>query len=143
MNGGCDAGRERCIHRSCPENRKSTRLNSSHLVISYAVFCLKKKNKSLPYNILVTICNSYVIDIKNSYRSPPSRPIVYHGNHQQHRSAPRQSMRDLTALHLARLEHSYLCLVCVLTQMFNFVCMECAPIVLFSFASHVSLWFLF
>src|SRR5688500_19982615 len=25
-----------------PEDRKSTRLNSSHLVISYAVFCLKK-----------------------------------------------------------------------------------------------------
>src|SRR5688500_20078167 len=25
------------------DNRKSTRLNSSHLVISYAVFCLKKK----------------------------------------------------------------------------------------------------
>src|SRR2546426_1588852 len=28
------------------EDRKSTRLNSSHLVISYAVFCLKKKKKS-------------------------------------------------------------------------------------------------
>src|SRR5256885_4229537 len=28
-------------------DRKSTRLNSSHLVISYAVFCLKKKKKSL------------------------------------------------------------------------------------------------
>src|SRR5688500_19360725 len=28
-----------------PEDRKSTRLNSSHLVISYAVFCLKKKKK--------------------------------------------------------------------------------------------------
>src|SRR5688500_19484135 len=28
-----------------PGDRKSTRLNSSHLVISYAVFCLKKKNK--------------------------------------------------------------------------------------------------
>src|SRR5688500_19257550 len=27
-------------------DRKSTRLNSSHLVISYAVFCLKKKNIS-------------------------------------------------------------------------------------------------
>src|SRR5256885_3725808 len=27
-------------------DRKSTRLNSSHLVISYAVFCLKKKTKS-------------------------------------------------------------------------------------------------
>src|SRR2546426_8982237 len=28
-------------------DRKSTRLNSSHLVISYAVFCLKKKKKAL------------------------------------------------------------------------------------------------
>src|SRR5205807_9697077 len=28
-------------------DRKSTRLNSSHLVISYAVFCLKKKESSL------------------------------------------------------------------------------------------------
>src|SRR2546430_13445519 len=28
-----------------PEDRKSTRLNSSHSQISYAVFCLKKKNK--------------------------------------------------------------------------------------------------
>src|SRR5947207_10633049 len=27
-----------------PTDRKSTRLNSSHTVISYAVFCLKKKN---------------------------------------------------------------------------------------------------
>src|SRR5690625_6305567 len=27
-----------------PEDRKSTRLNSSHVAISYAVFCLKKKN---------------------------------------------------------------------------------------------------
>src|SRR5256885_12554502 len=30
---------------ACPGDRKSTRLNSSHLVISYAVFCLKKKKK--------------------------------------------------------------------------------------------------
>src|SRR3712207_8445735 len=29
-----------------PEDRKSTRLNSSHANISYAVFCLKKKKKS-------------------------------------------------------------------------------------------------
>src|SRR5256885_6516358 len=32
------------IGANLPEDRKSTRLNSSHLVISYAVFCLKKKN---------------------------------------------------------------------------------------------------
>src|SRR5256885_8684843 len=31
--------------RQCREDRKSTRLNSSHLVISYAVFCLKKKKR--------------------------------------------------------------------------------------------------
>src|SRR5256885_3911462 len=30
-----------------PRDRKSTRLNSSHLVISYAVFCLKKKKTDL------------------------------------------------------------------------------------------------
>src|SRR5256885_12443835 len=29
-----------------PTDRKSTRLNSSHLVISYAVFCLKKKKNT-------------------------------------------------------------------------------------------------
>src|SRR5439155_11361885 len=33
------------------EDRKSTRLNSSHVAISYAVFCLKKKkNKSITHN---------------------------------------------------------------------------------------------
>src|SRR5690554_7400913 len=31
-------------------DRKSTRLNSSHVRISYAVFCLKKKNKKKHYN---------------------------------------------------------------------------------------------
>src|SRR5690625_5957285 len=29
-----------------PRDRKSTRLNSSHVAISYAVFCLKKKNNN-------------------------------------------------------------------------------------------------
>src|SRR5437870_12497511 len=32
-------------HHDGPEDRKSTRLNSSHVAISYAVFCLKKKKK--------------------------------------------------------------------------------------------------
>src|SRR2546426_5845766 len=36
-------------------DRKSTRLNSSHLVISYAVFCLKKKKKKK--NKLETVTN--------------------------------------------------------------------------------------
>src|SRR5256885_11241524 len=33
------------------QDRKSTRLNSSHLVISYAVFCLKKKTITSPINL--------------------------------------------------------------------------------------------
>src|SRR5437667_6416208 len=35
-------------HPGLQRDRKSTRLNSSHITISYAVFCLKKKNTSHP-----------------------------------------------------------------------------------------------
>src|SRR5438034_6300812 len=38
----------------CPEDRKSTRLNSSHTVISYAVFCLKKKKKKKKHDTRAT-----------------------------------------------------------------------------------------
>src|ERR1039457_330058 len=44
--------------RKTPLDRKSTRLNSSHLVISYAVFCLKKKTVAVltrPYFSLSSI----------------------------------------------------------------------------------------
>src|SRR3712207_8252048 len=41
------------------EDRKSTRLNSSHANISYAVFCLKKKKNHI---------NSTVLDLFNSYQ---------------------------------------------------------------------------
>src|SRR3712207_8632120 len=37
--------RARLLERAAQVDRKSTRLNSSHANISYAVFCLKKKNK--------------------------------------------------------------------------------------------------
>src|SRR3712207_8689562 len=36
------------------QDRKSTRLNSSHANISYAVFCLKKKTLTSRYNLLAT-----------------------------------------------------------------------------------------
>src|SRR5256885_8987037 len=41
-------------------DRKSTRLNSSHLVISYAVFCLKKKNIHTihRFRLKVLLCSS-------------------------------------------------------------------------------------
>src|SRR5690606_22711118 len=36
------------MRMSVARDRKSTRLNSSHVKMSYAVFCLKKKNKQIP-----------------------------------------------------------------------------------------------
>src|SRR5437870_8954264 len=39
-------GRDRALTRGRITDRKSTRLNSSHVAISYAVFCLKKKKKT-------------------------------------------------------------------------------------------------
>src|SRR5437773_8945782 len=56
-------------HRMAPKrglhgDRKSTRLNSSHITISYAVFCLKKKK------------NQYVIIFIN--HNQPTPPLDYH-----------------------------------------------------------------
>src|SRR2546430_10284527 len=41
-------------------DRKSTRLNSSHSQISYAVFCLKKKTKQMPQKTSVTWPHKYL-----------------------------------------------------------------------------------
>src|SRR5439155_9982604 len=37
-------------------DRKSTRLNSSHVAISYAVFCLKKKKKKDGHHVIIVFC---------------------------------------------------------------------------------------
>src|SRR5258708_17164519 len=42
MRGECSRGSARKGGSKQPQDRKSTRLNSSHQIISYAVFCLKK-----------------------------------------------------------------------------------------------------
>src|SRR2546430_7096574 len=44
-------------------DRKSTRLNSSHSQISYAVFCLKKKNTKKPTNRALTLASPNQIGI--------------------------------------------------------------------------------
>src|SRR5947208_7976457 len=46
------------VHRLVRGDRKSTRLNSSHQIISYAVFCLKKKTKQTPYMPKITSDNN-------------------------------------------------------------------------------------
>src|SRR5256885_9616209 len=53
-------------------DRKSTRLNSSHLVISYAVFCLKKKTHYLQHTIHKPGCERcHLHTPKPPSRSPP------------------------------------------------------------------------
>src|SRR5256885_4705855 len=48
-----DQTRRHAVGGNTPlRDRKSTRLNSSHLVISYAVFCLKKKKSTVVCTIL-------------------------------------------------------------------------------------------
>src|SRR2546422_2914524 len=48
------------------QDRKSTRLNSSHGYISYAVFCLKKKKKSTTHNI------AYTHTVQNTIQQRPT-----------------------------------------------------------------------
>src|SRR2546426_2850318 len=48
-----DDGFNQCLQGSVIQDRKSTRLNSSHLVISYAVFCLKKKKVEFAADLLL------------------------------------------------------------------------------------------
>src|SRR2546426_5961295 len=51
-------------------DRKSTRLNSSHLVISYAVFCLKKKKKNILNITKLSIPPHISIHTDHSLASP-------------------------------------------------------------------------
>src|SRR5438552_5731526 len=53
------------------QDRKSTRLNSSHQIISYAVFCLKKK-KQLYFQ------HSAIVDLQIPYRSPCCQTSLHH-----------------------------------------------------------------
>src|SRR5256885_8122275 len=45
---------------SARQDRKSTRLNSSHLVISYAVFCLKKKKITFLLRMHLSLTSSLI-----------------------------------------------------------------------------------
>src|SRR2546429_6601786 len=58
---GADVGGELLEHARAlgvGEDRKSTRLNSSHGYISYAVFCLKKKKNNTEHHIVDTVARN-------------------------------------------------------------------------------------
>src|SRR5256885_11489393 len=70
---------------SAPIDRKSTRLNSSHLVISYAVFCLKKKKKNDLTTKIITHQDKHTTNniantnpaTRNSYIEPSNATVQY------------------------------------------------------------------
>src|SRR5690554_7737294 len=61
---------------SIPRDRKSTRLNSSHVRISYAVFCSKKKNKRGGASAAPAAHRNLQVLVPNTVggASPPERP---------------------------------------------------------------------
>src|SRR5438045_8021868 len=63
---------KRTVRGRRPESlgdRKSTRLNSSHLGISYAVFCLKKKKKDITLTLTGRTCTPPIYNMSVSARS--------------------------------------------------------------------------
>src|SRR4051812_49655592 len=63
------AASESCANAS-PSDRKSTRLNSSHMSISYAVFCLKKKTdvRDHPHLLPTTVASSAILEDPHTAR---------------------------------------------------------------------------
>src|SRR5437868_11807611 len=57
-------------------DRKSTRLNSSHVSISYAVFCLKKKKKNTQYEVILDDTNKKVAVIDAHERTETAVPTA-------------------------------------------------------------------
>src|SRR5256886_13316084 len=60
----------------CTLDRKSTRLNSSHSQISYAVFCLKKKKIVRFYNVIIPVYSSQSTALTHHILPTPSRSIL-------------------------------------------------------------------
>src|SRR5258708_8483508 len=81
-------------------DRKSTRLNSSHQIISYAVFCLKKKNHQRKHRHykndpdVSSVNYPYRVPLLISTSSPtPTPPLM---SHRAHSSAPDPTPRLTT-----------------------------------------------
>src|SRR5256885_3429203 len=94
----------RVLHISCTSSgnlherdRKSTRLNSSHLVISYAVFCLKKKNTQAHKNTdSILRVNHYPCDPRQQEPYDPYHETT-HAKHCNYHNTPlirRHSKRE-------------------------------------------------
>src|SRR2546430_10829057 len=79
-NNGAVKRKAVCYVLSATADRKSTRLNSSHSQISYAVFCLKKKKL---YNLdrsVLYILLPYIASPANADNLSNSRHMLFHAS---------------------------------------------------------------
>src|SRR5437899_7262650 len=83
-----------------PPDRKSTRLNSSHLGISYAVFCLKKKNRHIlerSYLLVMQAAVHKLAQVKHNLLKPRKHLINHTDNdHMLHVVASSDRRRGTT-----------------------------------------------
>src|SRR5690554_7501690 len=72
-----------------PQDRRSTRLNSSHVRNSYAVFCLKKKkNVIYPTRLLPKVRTEVFPSYMRVFLFPSTIPTLPRSTHEQTRSQP-------------------------------------------------------
>src|SRR5690625_7034371 len=67
LSRGPEFAHRRRVGLAAAGDRKSTRLNSSHVAISYAVFCLKKKRNFIYCIFFLLILYSYYILLKSVF----------------------------------------------------------------------------
>src|SRR5689334_24612567 len=72
----CPSLAKQLVSKANPRDRKSTRLNSSHSSISYAVFCLKKKNMQKKTDTFYSLTNKHSTISARMYR--PSHSHLLH-----------------------------------------------------------------
>src|ERR1017187_4588976 len=65
------------MSKASPTDRKSTRLNSSHRCISYAVFCLKKKKTNVPPLLLSAGRRALVAKRETTCTTTPTNPYFF------------------------------------------------------------------
>src|SRR5690348_7457772 len=91
-----------------PIDRKSTRLNSSHPSISYAVFCLKKKNPHARSHDL--LLHDVLAFRETAAMSPPNHAVLYYHPvpDLSDRAYRRMPVRQRTATHHTAHQHATL-----------------------------------
>src|SRR5258708_9764107 len=84
-------------HSSADSDRKSTRLNSSHQIISYAVFCLKKKKK---INVTaVGHINFNAVCLVNTRTASTASDVHYPHTVTSHRDSTRRTQCSINYTH--------------------------------------------